>query len=97
MNYYIYIDEHTILSYEGEILKRYVGNRLVKVISNPTERDLVEFGYKPLVEEEIPTYDEETEYLEMSYIDEEDRIVKHYEVKLIPEPESEEIAENQDI
>lgn len=85
MNYYIFIDEHTILTYKGEILKRYVGNRLVKVISNPTERDLVEFGYKPLVEEEIPTYDKETYYLEMSYIDEEDRIVKHYEVKEIPE------------
>ena len=84
---YIYIDEKTIISYEGEILKRYVGNRLVKVISNPTIEDLLEFGYKPLVEEEIPTYDEETEYLEVSYIDEIDRIVKHYEIKEIEEPE----------
>lgn len=89
-NYYIYVDSYTLIPYKGEILKRYVGNRLVKIISNPTERDLVEFGYKPLIEEEIPTYDEETEYLEITYINEEDRIVKHYEVKEIPDEQENE-------
>ena len=88
-NYFIFISSTELLGYDGEPLKRYVGNKLVKVISNPTERDLVEFGYKPLIKEQIPTYDEETEYVERTYLDEVDRIVEHYEVKPIPTPEPE--------
>lgn len=93
-NYYIFISSTEITPYNGEILKRYVGSKLIKIISNPTERDLVEFGYKPLIKEEIPTYDEETEYIEKTYLDEVDRIVEHYEVKPIPEPEELENIEN---
>ena len=64
---YIFINENEIMSYSGEILKRYVGNRLVKTIANPTDDDLKEFGYLPLVEAEIPEYDVEKQYLVEKY------------------------------
>ena len=64
---YIFINENEIVPYSGEILKRYVGNRLVKTIANPTDDDLKEFGYLPLVEAEIPEYDVEKQYLVEKY------------------------------
>lgn len=64
---YIFINDQEIQGYNGEILKRFVGNRLVKTIANPTREDLKEFGYLPLEEEEIPTYNEETQYLDFRY------------------------------
>ena len=79
--YYLFINEHRIEPYNGEILKRYVGNKLVKAISNPTDEDLKEFGYMELVNSEVPEYDEETQYLEYSYYVENDKIHEKYEVK----------------
>lgn len=64
---YIFINENEIVPYSGEILKRYVGNRLVKTIANPTDDDLKEFGYLPLVKAEIPEYDIEKQYLVEKY------------------------------
>ena len=64
---YIFINDNEIVPYNGEILKRYVGNRLVKTIANPTDDDLKEFGYLPLVEAEIPEYDIEKQYLVEKY------------------------------
>ena len=42
-------------------------------------------GYKELVEEEQPKYNEETQYLEHLYVEQEDKIIKKWEVKEIPE------------
>lgn len=53
--------------YNGEILKRLVGDKVVKVISNPTEDNLKEFGYMELVPTETPEYDWEVQELETSY------------------------------
>ena len=53
--------------YNGEILKRLVGDKVVKVISNPTEDDLREFGYMELVPAETPEYDWEIQELKTSY------------------------------
>ena len=87
---YIFIDENTILGYQGEILKRYVGNKLVKTIANPTDDDLKEFGYMELVETEIPEHNTETQYIVEKYRVENKQIIKEYEVFDIPvEPESE--------
>lgn len=79
--YYLFINENQIEKYNGEILKRYVGNRMVKAISNPTDEDLKEFGYMELVEEDIPVYDEETQYLDCSYALDNDTIRKLWSVK----------------
>ena len=78
---YLFINENQIEPYNGEILKRYVGNKLVKAISNPTEQDLKEFGYMELVKSEITEYDEETQYLEYSYYVEDNKIYEKCEIK----------------
>lgn len=78
---YLFISENKIEAYNGEILKRYVGNRLVKTIANPTEQDLKEFGYKPLKDSEgVPEYDEATQCLVEKYTDTADEIIKKYTV-----------------
>lgn len=87
---YVFIDENTIQGYQGEILKRYVGNKLVKTIANPTDDDLKEFGYMELVKAEDPTYDTETQYLVRKYRVEEEKIIEVYDVLDIPVEETEE-------
>ena len=78
---YILMNKNTIEPYNGEILRRYVGNKMVKAISNPTDEDLKEFGYMELVKSEVPEYAEETQYLEYSYYVENDKIYEKCEVK----------------
>lgn len=77
---YLFINENQIEPYNGEILKRYVGNKLVKVISNPTNEDLKEFGYKELVESEVPEFNSETQTLNIRYNYNDTQIIKTYEV-----------------
>lgn len=85
---YIFIDEHTIEAYNGEILKRYIGNKLVKAISNPTDEQLKEFGYKPLDDTAVmPEYDEATQYIAVKYTDTPEKIIKGYTVYDIEIPE----------
>ena len=78
---YLFISEDKIEAYNGKILKRYVGDKLVKTIANPTKQDLKEFGYMKLIKSEIPKYEEETQYLEYSYYVENDKIYEKCEVK----------------
>ena len=78
--YYLFINENKIEKYNGEILKRYVGNKLVKVISNPTEQDLKDFTYMELVCGTEPEYDAETQYLSKSYYVQDGKIYEEYEV-----------------
>ena len=65
---YLFINENQIEKYNGEILKRYVRNRLVKAISNPTDDNLKEFGYMELIENTEPEYDTETQTLNIKYV-----------------------------
>lgn len=81
--YYLFISECQIEPYNGEILKRYVGSKMVKAISNPTDEDLKEFGYMELVFAEVPEYDENTQYLEKSYHIQDGKIYERYETRQI--------------
>ena len=81
--YYLFINEYQIEPYNGEILKRFVGSKMVKAISNPANEDLKEFGYMELVFAEMPEYDESTQYLEKSYHIQDGKIYERYETKQI--------------
>ena len=85
---YIFINKDEIIPYNGDILKRYVGNRLVKTIANPTDEDLREFGYMPLIEEEEPQYNEEMQYLSFYYETDGQTISKVWKVEEIPVEEA---------
>ena len=83
---YLFIDENQIIPYSGEILKRLINDRLVKVIANPTDEDLKDFGYKELDDTaEIPE-EKEGFSIETYYIDGEN-ITKAYRYAEIPESE----------
>lgn len=94
--YYLFINENEIEKYNGEILKRYVGNKLVKVISNPTDDDLKEFGYMELTEGTEPEYDAETQYISKSYYVQDGKIYESCSVEdiIVEEPADDVVEEN---
>lgn len=59
----------------------YNGKPIKLHISNPTDEQLKFAGYKPVVEDEVPIYDEETQYLQEVYFETETEIIKSYVVK----------------
>ena len=83
---YLFIDETQIEPYNGEILKRYVGNKLVKVIANPTDNDLIEFGYKYVVDTGEMPEEKDGYYIEPFYTDG-DVITKNYRYVELPSEE----------
>ena len=83
--YYLFINENEIEKYNGEILKRYVGNKLVKVISNPTDDDLKEFGYMELTEGTEPEYNPETQYIKKTYRVQDGKVYEICTAENIPE------------
>ena len=78
---YLFISEDKIEAYNGEILKRYVGDKLVKTIANPTEQDLKEFGYMELSITDEPEYDPETQYINTIYYIEDGKIYQKYTIR----------------
>lgn len=81
---YLFISENEVQAYNGEILKRYVGRRLVKTIANPTDEDLKEFGYMELVEGEAPDFDAETQYVVSHYRVGDGKIYFEHRVEELP-------------
>lgn len=76
----------------GKLIK-YNGGFIVennRVFINPTEEKLRENGYKELVEDAIPEYDENTHYLARELEEQDNCIAVHWVVKEI---EIEEIPE----
>lgn len=56
-------------------------NRPISIyIANPTDEQLKIVGYKPLIEQEQPDYDETTQMLVEKYEETDENIVKSYEV-----------------
>ena len=89
---YLFKNEHEIAEYDGSPLRFYVGKILIKQVFAPTESELADFGYKKLVETDMPKYDQEKQYLTEKYVDGE-VITKVYEVRDLEEvyEETEEI------
>lgn len=61
------------------------------IYTNPTEELIRQSGYKPLVTDEQPDYDIETQFLKKIIEDTEDNILVHWEVNDIDFPEKENI------
>ena len=58
------------------------------VIANPTDELLISLmGFKPVVDDNNPIYDDTKEHLVASYEEQEDKIIRHYGVKPIQEDE----------
>lgn len=75
MKYYRYISETQVELYD----KKYV---VVdgKQISHPSSETLLKAGIKPLTEGTMPTYNEETHFVEPYYVENDTEIVKQYRV-----------------
>lgn len=81
---YLFISKNEIQPYNGEVLKRYIGKKLVKTIANPTEEQLKEFGYMKLAETKQPEYNQETQCLVCEYEVIDGKIHCKYTVEDIP-------------
>ena len=83
---YLFISKNEVIPYSGEVLKRYIGKRLVKTIANPSIDDLKEFGYMEMAEGEKPAFDIEKQYIDIEYEKAEDKIYCKYKVIDLPAP-----------
>ena len=81
---YLFINENEVIPYNGEVLKRYIGKKLVKTIANPSDDDLKEFGYMEMLEGERPTIDTEKQYLEACYELADDKIYCKFLARDLP-------------
>ena len=75
MKYFKFINEHHIEEYT----KAYVSVD-GRQISHPSSEVLLDAGIKPLVVEDEPSYNTETQYLEPYYEDGETEITRQYRV-----------------
>lgn len=91
---YLFKNKNEIIAYDGSPLRFYVGKTLIKQVFAPSESELAKFGYKKLVETDMPECDQKTQYIAETYTDGE-VITKVYEVRNLEEvtEETEEIIE----
>lgn len=74
---------------ENGMLKKFKGGFVVlnnRIYTNPTEETVRKAGYKDVVYDTMPEYDEETQYLQEVYTEDDTAITVHYEVKDIEIP-----------
>lgn len=88
MRYYKYISKYHIEEYT----KPYVYVDGLQV-SYPSSEVLLMAGIKPLVVEDIPTYNEETQYVEPYYVDGDTEITQKWNVVDIEEVIVDELAD----
>jgi hypothetical protein len=56
------------------------------VIANPEESLLKTYlGFKDYEDDNVPDYDPEVQYVEVTYEDTETKVIKHYTIKDIPQ------------
>lgn len=78
-----YIDKYNVQYANNKQILKYKDKQII----NPKEEDYIIAGYKELIKGEISDYDEETEYLEISYELKDEKIYEHYDIKKIEESE----------
>lgn len=78
---YLFINESTIQKYENDILKIRLGNKITRVIANPSENHLKEFNYMELVVDSISESNEnEDQVIIVKYEIRDEKIYQIYEV-----------------
>ena len=88
---YLFVSKNEVIPYSGEVLKRYVGKRLVKTIANPTDEDLKEFGYMEMLDGEMPMFDREKAICCEEYKVVDGKICRMYKINELPMPEKAEV------
>lgn len=90
MRYYKFIDKNNIVEFTDKFIV-YKG----RIYVNPTQEIMKLIDYKPLVIEDKPSYNPETQYLTYEYIDEDNYIRQVWIINDFYQEEEIEILENE--
>lgn len=76
-----YINETTVIYANYDRILEYDNKQVI----NPRDEDFWEAGYKELIETEEPSYNLDTEYLQVYYEEKENKIFQKYKVLKLEE------------
>lgn len=76
-----YINETTVIYANYDRILEYDNKQVI----NPRDEDFIEAGYKELIETEEPSYNLDTEYLQVYYEEKENKIFQKYKVLKLDE------------
>lgn len=71
-----YINEYNVIYANYKKILEYDNKQVI----NPRDEDFLEAGYKELIETEEPSYNLDTEYLQVYYEEKENKIFQKYKV-----------------
>lgn len=79
-----------LVKYINENSVEYANNKQIlkyddKQVINPKDENFIEAGYKELIETEEPSYNLDTEYLQVYYEEKENKIFQKYKVLKLDE------------
>lgn len=79
-----------LAKYKDKYNVKYANNKQIlkyddKQVINPRDEDFIEAGYKELIETEEPSYNLDTEYLQVYYEEKENKIFQKYKVLKLEE------------
>lgn len=74
-----------LAKYKDKYNVKYANNKQIlkyddKQVINPRDEDFIEAGYKELIETEEPSYNLDTEYLQVYYEEKENKIFQKYRI-----------------
>ena len=78
-----YINEYNVKYANYKKILKYDNKQVI----NPRDEDFLKAGYKELIETEEPSYNLDTEYLQVYYEEKENKIFQKYKVLKIDESE----------
>lgn len=78
-----YINETTVIYANYDRILEYDNKQVI----NPRDEDFLQAGYKELIETEEPSYNLDTEYLQVYYEEKENKIFQKYKVLKLEESE----------
>lgn len=76
-----YINETTVIYANYDRILEYDNKQVI----NPRDEDFLKAGYKELIETEEPSYNLDTEYLQVYYEEKENKIFQKYKVLKLDE------------